>query len=252
MVIGCKKLDIKKLIKLILTIVFLIAQLTFYIIILIGKFEPIGHIYYTVILFNFLYSLLWITNKDKWLIHLGLFFTCFADFCLAFQLHGFYNQELGVTFFLVVQLCYFAYILLHNDKKFWKAHIITRLALTIIGLVLPIILIPVINPGSKADYLSIITCVYLANFVCNIVYAFFNFKKDKLLPIALILFLLCDLTTGLIAAQDVYITIPASSLIYKIVFTDFDFTWMWYLPSQVLLVVITIPKIREIAKITQK
>ena len=59
--------------------------------------------------------------------------------------------------------------------------------------------------------------------------------KNKLFPIGLVLFLLCDTIIGLQMATGVYLPISEHSVIYKIIFTDFNLAWFFYLPSQVCI-----------------
>lgn len=192
------------------------------------------HLAYLAIILCFAFSLLNI-RKDRVLLLLGgLFFTVLADTCLVPKFNGFYEQGIGITFFSITQLLYATYLFVNLNKKYRLPHIIVRV--TIVAMLLtvtPIIL------QEKTDYVSMITMFYLANFICNIVFAFINIKKNILLPIGLCLFLLCDITTGLIGADGVYFSVPTNSIIYKIFFTDFNLTWFFYLPSQVLIALST-------------
>jgi hypothetical protein len=69
----------------------------------------------------------------------------------------------------------------------------------------------------------------------NIVESLLNFKDNKILPIGLTLFILCDTVIGLQVMSDMYLKINESSLIYKLIFSNFDLAWFFYLPSQVLI-----------------
>ena len=69
----------------------------------------------------------------------------------------------------------------------------------------------------------------------NIIESFLDFKSNRLLPIGLILFVLCDTVIGLQVMSDMYLKINEASIIYKLIFSGFDLAWFFYLPSQVLI-----------------
>jgi hypothetical protein len=76
----------------------------------------------------------------------------------------------------------------------------------------------------------------------NIVLSLSTFKNDKLFPIGLVLLFLCDTVIGLQTASGAYLNIPESSLVYRIIFMDFFLSWFFYLPSQIIISLSSIPK----------
>ena len=132
-----------------------------------------------------------------------------------------------MVFFLLVQFLYAAK-LFENNKS--KGLLIARMAATVIS---PIIVFLVI--GNKTDALSVISICYYINLIFNIISAFSSFKKNRVFAIALALFLLCDTVVGLQVAAGAYLPIAEGSIIHKIIFSGFNLSWFFYLPSQVLI-----------------
>ena len=89
--------------------------------------------------------------------------------------------------------------------------------------------------GDKADALAAVSLICYANLIMNIVVSCTQFRKNKLLPVAFVLFLLCDTVIGLQVASGGYLPIPEGSLVHTIIFSDFNLAWFFYLPSQVLI-----------------
>lgn len=89
----------------------------------------------------------------------------------------------------------------------------------------------------KTDALSVVSLCYYASLATNIIAAFASFNRNKILAIALVLFLLCDTVVGLQVAINAYLPIAASSLLYRLVFMPFNLSWFFYLPSQTLAAV---------------
>ena len=58
-----------------------------------------------------------------------------------------------------------------------------------------------------------------------------------LLPVALVLFLLCDTVIGLQVASMGYLPIGEGSWLYRVIFPGWNMAWAFYLPSQVMLAV---------------
>ena len=85
------------------------------------------------------------------------------------------------------------------------------------------------------DFLSVLSLFYVANLAVSVVFAYMQGLERLPFAIGLTLFLCCDLFVGLSVAIGSYIQVAESSLLYKIVFADFNFVWFFYLPSQTLL-----------------
>lgn len=203
------------------------------------------HLLFLSIIFAFSFALVFI-NKKRSLINLGLLFTVCADFFLVpcFIINGaeFQEQIPGMICFSLVQLTYAAYLFAIENKNHKVPHIIVRAVMSVIGVVLPFIVL-----AGKADFLTCITGFYLANFVVNIVFAFMNFRKNPLLAIGLVLFLLCDINTGLNAAVlDGYFVANEGTLLAWFGDPTIDLTWIFYLPAQILIALSVIPSIKAI------
>ena len=55
------------------------------------------------------------------------------------------------------------------------------------------------------------------------------------MPVALVLFLLCDTVIGLQVMGAMYLPIAEGSFLHSLLNPGFDLAWAFYLPSQVLL-----------------
>lgn len=202
---------------------FAIAAVLYYIII----FAP-GNILrsaqYGAIVLSFLYAALHLKKGNRWIIA-GLLFTLGADFCLVVCQP--IRQLWGMVFFLGTQSCYA--IALWLRRKNWG------LLWTRLGLVAVAEAVTVLVLGKNADPLALVSLAYYAMLIMNIVVAFTQWKKDKLLPIALVLFLLCDTVIGLQVMSSGYLPIPEGSWLHSLIFSGFNLSWFFYLPSQVLL-----------------
>ena len=217
----------KKLITLSTLILF---ELILFILIL---FVPNNHVYifcYASVLITFASTLIFLFNYKKYLIPVALFFTAIADLFLVF-LGGIEFRAWGMFFFMIVQFVYGYYILI-NDKYHFKISIIIRVVINILLIVLGLIILK-----DKIDFLSMFSIIYLANIITNIICCCMNLKKYYLLLIGLILFILCDIHTGLVIADGAYLTYTEGSLIYNIVHANFNFTWFFYIPSQTIIAI---------------
>ena len=211
-------------------ICFLAIELLMLCLILWGPGEYIKIFEYTSIVICFIFSLFFVCCSPKvWLTELALFFTSIAD--LFLEIVDPMIQTIAMTSFAIVQVLHFARLFCELSTKKWKlVNIIVRASLILIFEIITVIVLK-----EKTDYLSVISIFYFANLLCNIVLAFFEFKKSPLLAFGLLLFLGCDVFIGLQTANGIYIDIPTTSILYKIIFVDFNIAWLCYLPSQVLI-----------------
>lgn len=186
---------------------------------------------FTSIALVFTFSLLFVRLKEdkNFIIQLALLFTVMADLFLV--LIRPLNQALAMSFFSVTQMLYFVKILISEKRKgFRLANLISRIVAIVLVQVITLLVLK-----GKADYVSLISMFYFTNLVLNLLFAFLNFKQNPTLAIGLLLFMFCDIFVGLQSAIGVYIDIPATSIIYKIVFSPFNWAWFFYIPSQTLL-----------------
>ena len=211
-------------IKKIITLIFICIEfISFILILTIGEnIQKI--IQFSAIILCFLYSLINL-KKDSLFFSIGLMFTVMADLCLV--VCNPIERLGGMIFFLIVQTLYFVKI--HSSKK---SKIILSVRFGLIGL---IELIGYLVLKNSMDLLVIVSLAYYVMLIMNIIESFIDFKDNKILPIGLVLFVLCDTVIGLQVMSDLYLKLNEASIIYKLIFSGFDLAWFFYLPSQVLI-----------------
>ena len=214
--------------------IFLITEFILYIFILFSSGTLLVVTSFSAIVLCFLYSLMNI-NKENGFINIALFNTVLADFCLVVM--NPINRTLGMIFFVIVQTLY-------SIKLLNKSKSLLFLGLRI-GLILIIECLTVIILKDKIDLLAIISVMYYALLIINIVESFMNFKEDKLFSIGLVLFIMCDTIIGLQTLDSMYIRLGEDNIIYKILYCGFNLSWLFYLPSQVLISLSTYRRIEN-------
>lgn len=139
------------------------------------------------------------------------------------------KQLPAMAFFLCAQTAYAARLYLLACKTERRVQLISRVALcaVIVGVTLAVL-------GHNADALAIVSMLYYAQLMLNVVFAFVKFRSRAVLAIGFLLFLLCDTVIGLDLING-YLPIPPDALLYKIIRPGFNLAWVFYLPSQVLL-----------------
>lgn len=207
-----------------LTAAFLAAAAVFYYLILFGPGKFVRSAQYGAIVLCFLFAAFHLKNGSRW-ITAGLLFTLGADFCLVVCQP--IQQLWGMVFFLGTQTCYAVCLWLR--QKNWGL-LWTRLGLVVIAEVITLLVL-----GKNTDLLALVSLAYYATLIMNIVAACSQWKNDKLLPIALLFFLLCDTVIGLQVAAGGYLPIEEGSVLHRLIFMPFNLSWFFYLPSQVLL-----------------
>lgn len=169
------------------------------------------------------------------LTQLALLFTLCADYFLVLIPQR--QQLVGMLLFSVAQLLYFLRLLLDDPNRTRRrVHLITRCALTAI-----VLLVTVMVLKKATDALALVSMFYYTNLVVNLIFAFAQFRRQGLMAIGFVLFLLCDTVIGL-AFIDPYFTIPEGSIIHFLLHPGFDPAWACYLPSQVLLSISLLPE----------
>ena len=207
-----------------LTCLFLAISAVLYYFILTSSGTLLIATEYSAIVLCFLFALLHLKNK-RWFILGGLAFTLGADFCLV--VCSPIQQLWGMVFFLGAQSLYAA--MLHKSCKS-KAFLWIRLGLTAAAIAITVLVLK-----DKTDPLALVSICYYINLIFNIIMAFAQFKTYKLFAIGLIFFLLCDTVIGLQVAASGYLPITEGSWLHSIIFAPFHLSWMFYLPSQVLI-----------------
>ena len=207
-----------------ITVLFLLIELILYWLIMTAEAKVVMWSCFISIVLCFLYALLQVKRGSGWVIA-GLGCTVCADFFLVLCPASY--RLWGMAFFSVVQILYAIKLHLANKAK-WL--LMVRLCLIAIIEVVTFVVL-----GGKPDALAVVSVCYYANLVINIVAAFTRFQENKLFPIGLVLFVLCDTVIGLQMACDVYLPVSQDSALYQILFSDFFWSWFFYLPSQVLI-----------------
>lgn len=208
----------------VVSILFLALEAVLYYFILTAGGDLLVYSSFFAIVLCFLHILLHVKTCNKWIFG-GLACTVMADFCLV--VCSPIQQLWGMVFFLIAQSLYAANLHLASRNKLllYIRIVLILIALSVTGIVLK----------ENTDALALVSLCYYANLIMNIVVAFARFKTNKMLSIALVLFLLCDTVIGLRVACGAYLPIGEESLIYKIIFMPFNLSWLFYLPSQVLI-----------------
>ena len=203
-------------------IIFLIAELFLYYLILTAGGDVLVYSSFFSIVGCFLYALFW--GKDRLFIA-GLACTVGADFCLVVLSPV--RRLWGMVFFLGAQSLY---ALRFHWNRPNRGLLIARGILT----ALAIIVTAMVLKGST-DALAIVSMCYYVNLIMNIIVAFTQFGGNKLLPVGLVLFLLCDTVIGLQVAAGAYLPIYEGSWLHDLIFMDFNLAWFFYLPSQIII-----------------
>ena len=139
------------------------------------------------------------------------------------------KQLPAMLFFLCAQTAYAARLYLLAGKTERRVQLILRIGLSaaIVGITLAVL-------GKNADALAIVSMLYYAQLILNVVFAFVKLRSRAVLAMGFLLFLLCDTVIGLDLING-YLPIPPDALLYKIIRPGFNLAWVFYLPSQVLL-----------------
>ena len=201
---------------------FLGIQIILYVLILTSGGKLLIWSEYTSIVLCFLFAVLHF--KDLFIVG-GLAMTLCADYFLV--ICDPMRQLWGMVFFLAAQTFYA--VKLHRHALPW-GFLVARVVLTV-----GVIAVSWVILGENADALALVSMAYYANLIWNMVCAFVRFREDRLLAIGFALFILCDTVIGLQVAAGGYLPIAEGSLLHRIIFPGFHLSWVFYLPSQVLI-----------------
>ena len=172
------------------------------------------------------FSLFTLGGKRKsHFIRLGILLTLVADYYLVLCTDKYLE---GVVSFVFVQMAYFAYTVLAEDRTSYRyANLFTRLCLS--GL---LVVVAYAVLGEDTDTLSVVSVIYYANLVVNMLFAFLLGRGGRLFAIGLALFAMCDLTVGMENLTSLYLDSDVFSFFYG----DYiNLPWIFYQPSQVLI-----------------
>ena len=181
---------------------------------------------YTAIALVAIFTLITVRGENKdHLIRIGIAFTLVADYFLVLSNDA--DLE-GVIAFIAVQMCYFAYLF---TKERGRAVRITN-ACSRVLLVAFLVIAAIIILGTDVDALSIVSVIYYANLVANVLFAFLLGREERLFAIGLLLFSMCDLCIGLETLFDSYLDSKALDFFYG---KYLNLPWIFYQPSQTLI-----------------
>ena len=181
-----------------------------------------------VLAFAFMFTNASLT-KNYLFMQIGLLCTICADLFLV-VLHP--AQQLPAMFFFSgAQMCYFLRLYFNQkSQKEKNFHLFARGGLSVLAVILTVI---VLKDGT--DTLSIVSMLYYANLIMNVIVAFTQCKSSILFPIGLLLFLFCDTVVGINVFLSDYL-IPANArAAVTALFYRFNWAWIFYLPSQTLI-----------------
>ena len=185
-------------------------------------------IYYGGIVLCLLTALVFLRKELQTVLQAGaLAFTCAADlFLILLGKH----RLLAMCFFLTAQMFYAARTLLYAKSKREKLYNVGARA---IGSVL-ISLIAALVLKEETNALIIVSLIYYVNLLVSIVFAYLHFGDNKLLPIGLTLFALCDVFVGFAELIHIF-SLTENHIIYKLTHLPVYLDSVFYHPSQVLL-----------------
>lgn len=184
---------------------------------------------FSSILLAFLFVLLCLRSERIYFLSLlAMGTTLCADFLLVILDPPL--RVLAMLFFSVTQISYFLIIYLKTENKRTKIlHIATRVAFLAISLILVLLVL-----GDGADALSIISMLYFANLLLNILFSFLMKERSLIFSLGLISFSLCDVFVGMGMIGN-YILVGDSALLSFLTNPPFNAVWLFYVPAQTLL-----------------
>ena len=162
-------------------------------------------------------------------IRLGLGVTLLADYFLVLCNPA--KEIEGVAVFCVVQMAYFAALAVSDKNRVRRAvHISVRAGLCV--LIVPVAWLVL---GDSVDALAILSAVYYVNLVCNMAFAFADFRRWWLLGLGLFAFALCDASIGFDFLVNSYIGAAEGSLLWRIVHLGLNLAWIFYIPCLTMI-----------------
>ena len=162
-------------------------------------------------------------------VRLGLGVTLLADYFLVLCSPA--RELAGVAVFCVVQLTYFAALIVSDKSRVRRTvHILVRAGLCI--LIVPAALLIL---GDSADALAILSAIYYVNLVCNMLFAFADFRRWWLFGLGLFAFALCDASIGFNFLVNEYIGAAEGSFLWKIANSGLNLAWIFYIPCLTMI-----------------
>lgn len=212
---------------------FIIAELVLGVLVQLTSALPCKIISFVSVLLACLFFALFYERNCKYIFtQFGLILTVCADVFLV--LLDARQKLAAMILFLVAQLFYARRIYLYSEGDSVKrAHILTRFLLIAAFLASTAIVL-----GSATDALALVSVVYYANLLVNILFAFADGRRSLVFAFGLLLFSLCDAVVGL-SLIDAYLPVAQGSLVYRLTHTELSLAWIFYVPSQTLIALST-------------
>lgn len=207
-------------------LVFIILEALLFPMIQNTSFSVSGVPAYSSIVLVAIFALISIKGEPEGhLIRLGIAFTLVADYFLVLS----NDSELeGVIVFTVVQICYFVYLFVREERPALRAaNVCSRV---LFSAILVIVAFSVL--GENTDALSIASVIYYGNLVANVIFAFALGREERLFAIGLLLFAMCDLCIGLETLSGSYLNSSTLDFFYG---DHLNLPWVFYQPSQTLI-----------------
>ncbi|MDR2828036.1 MAG: lysoplasmalogenase family protein [Acholeplasmatales bacterium] len=211
-----------KILKMGLLCLYLMYVTTIFVLLIVLQHKIDNHLLFSILVTGFLISI--VCNKKTISSEIGslaLFFTVFADCFLT--LSEFYNQLNGLIFFTIVGFLYIIIVAIDSKKMTNIISITVRIILSSTIIILSSF-IEILNLENT------IAVVYFTNCSITCILSLFTKKKNICLIVGLFLFLLCDFFVGVSGSNISF------GILTKLTDTVF-ISWIFYLPSQVVLAI---------------
>lgn len=217
---------------LIATTIFVVAQIILGVLIQFSSGKTYSWLTISVVALCFIFVLL---NFDKKFLNaimlLTMFFTVCADLFLCGLIENENAKLIAMIFFNLVQKGYLLRIYFnHQTKKQRIIHLSVRGSIIFIAVIATVLVLK-----KNVNALAIVSLIYYANLIVNIVFAFMQTKFSILLPLGLVLFILCDTFVGLNVMEELFISFNEGSFLYRLAHPSINVSWLFYVPSQILL-----------------
>lgn len=222
--------QIKKTPKVLLFYSYILLQLLFYILLYTTNIFIYYISCYSVIICGLIVSMFIYFKyqvNDTYLIVIAQFFTLIADTFLVL-LDDYYI--IALISFTIVQITYYFYLLSLINFKINKKHKI----LLLMRIIICIILLGLFIFIKEIDFLIFLATIYFCNLFFNFIESIFTIKHNIMLPFGFFLFILCDLCVGCYNIDSLF-DIKQNSIIFLIVNSKVNLSWIFYHPSQVIL-----------------
>ena len=216
--------------------IFLAVEMVLGILLQIREGREAAFCSYTAVVLACLFFALFFERSCSYVFtQLALILTVCADYFLVW-LEA--QQRLpAMIFFLFAQLAYFLRLYWEEkDAKRRQWHLILRGSVSILALLVTWIVL-----GERADALALISMLYYANLLMNLLWSAAKLRTHWLLALGFFLFLLCDTVIGLSLLGE-YLPMAEDGWLHALLRPDFNLAWAFYLPSQVCLSLSLLPQ----------